>query len=267
MSKQFLRQSFLGSDSISTFANLKAATIGLGGGGSHISQQLAHVGVGTIVPADPDIVEDTNLNRLVGATWQDVEDETPKVDVAERVIMGVNPNARVIKIASKWQENSEKLRECHVMFGCVDSYRERDEIERFSRRFLIPYIDIGMDVNAIDHDFAIGGQVVLSSPGCLCLRCMGIITDQRLAEEADRYGDAGSRPQVVWSNGVLASIALGLFVQLVTPWPSKPIATAYLEYDGNAHTVGPSNRLRIIAGKTCPHYSADEVGDPFLAQV
>ena len=36
------------------------------------------------------------------------------------------------------------------------------------------------------------------------MRCMAIVTEEYLKEEAGRYGDAGPRPQVVWPNGVLA---------------------------------------------------------------
>ena len=72
--------------------------IGLGGGGSHIVQQLAHLGVQNFVLYDDDRVdaEGTNLNRLVGATLKDSEAETLKVDVAERLIRGLNPNANCI---------------------------------------------------------------------------------------------------------------------------------------------------------------------------
>ena len=82
------------------------------------------------------------------------------------------------------------------IFGCVDSYRERDELERFTRRFLIPYIDIGMDVHGAEGKFSISGQAVLSSPGGACLWCLGILTQERITREAGTYGKAGSRPQV-----------------------------------------------------------------------
>jgi len=54
----------------------------LGGGGSHIVQQLAHLGVGNFVLVDPDHVEETNLNRLVGATNKDAAKATPKTTVS-----------------------------------------------------------------------------------------------------------------------------------------------------------------------------------------
>jgi hypothetical protein len=80
------------------------------------------------------------------------------------------------------------------------------------RRYLMHYIDIGMDVHG-EKPPVIGGQIVLS-PGRLCMRRMGLLTEAKLAEEAARYGKEGSRPQVVWPNGVLASIAVGLGVEL-----------------------------------------------------
>ena len=40
------RQSFLGANSETVLGRSKAALVGLGGGGSHIAQQLAHIGLG-----------------------------------------------------------------------------------------------------------------------------------------------------------------------------------------------------------------------------
>lgn len=69
------RQSFLGEGSAETLNECFAATVGLGGGGSHVNQQLTHLGVGNLAIFDPDKVEETNLNRLVGATEEDVAQE------------------------------------------------------------------------------------------------------------------------------------------------------------------------------------------------
>ncbi|HQT90390.1 MAG TPA: ThiF family adenylyltransferase, partial [Acidiphilium sp.] len=111
---------------------------GLGGGGSHIVQQLSYIGIGTLVPVDPDHVEDSNLNRLVGATDADVAAGTPKTVVAERVIKATNPKAQVTPVIGHWQEAHLELRRCTCLFGCVDSWTKREQLERFARRFLIP---------------------------------------------------------------------------------------------------------------------------------
>jgi molybdopterin-synthase adenylyltransferase len=161
MTERYARQSFLGSDSEHLFETATVGCVGLGGGGSHINQQLAHAGVHGYVLADKDIVEESNLNRLIGATYEDVRLRTPKVLVAHRVIKGLVPEARVLAIQTDWQmpEAALALRKCSVIFGCVDSLRARAELEQFCRRFLIPYIDIGMDVHKQGAEYAVHGQV------------------------------------------------------------------------------------------------------------
>lgn len=259
------RQSFLGADSDIALGRSKAALVGLGGGGSHIAQQLAHVGVGSLLPIDPDFAEETNLNRLVGATMEDVRLGTAKVDIAERVIKAVNPAAKVIKRQANWAEVTAELRDVDVIFACVDSIGCRCELEAFARRFLIPLIDIGMDVHELSEGFSISGQVMLSMPGKACMRCMGLVTDETLAKEAARYGAAGGKPQVVWPNGTLASIAVGLFIKLVTPWETHKVTPLLLEYDGDLQTVVPSNKLAYLPAY-CKHFdSLNDLGDPFWA--
>jgi hypothetical protein len=95
-------------------------------------------------------------------------------------------------------------------------------------------------------------------------RCMGIIDDRGLELEAQMYGAAGGRPQVVWPNGVLASLAVGLFAQLVTPWSKTEDLPILLEYDGNAQTVLPSSKLFYLKGRECTHFAGlASLGDPF----
>lgn len=260
MDKRLDRQQFLGKDSDRILSLSRVAVVGLGGGGSHIVQQLAHLGVGRFVVYDADHVEDSNLNRLVGAAEKDVEFRALKTDVAERLIKQVNSRASVTKMPVRWQEAHEPLRTCNVVFGCVDRFDERRQLEAYCRRFLVPYIDVGMDVYELEDRFAIAGQVILSMPGEPCMECMGYFRDD---EDAPRYGAAGSKPQVIWPNGVLASLAVGVFVQLMTPWHPRHQRVVYLEYDGNSNQVRPSVAVDY-APETCPHFPPDAIGDAFL---
>lgn len=257
------RQAFLGEKCEQVFARLKVGIIGLGGGGSHVAQQLAHLGILNFVLVDPQGMEDTNLNRLVGATERDVLKGTPKVDIAERVIFSIRPKATIIKRKKKWQEAADDLKICDVIIAGLDSVRAKDELDGFARRFLIPYIDMGMDVHRGEvGGYFIGGQVVLSCPGTPCLRCFGVVTQAKVEEESRQYGEAGPNPQVVWPNGVLASTAVGLLIQLVSPWHPHPIESAYFEYDGNRNTLMPSAMLKALQGRPCPHHSVHDTGDP-----
>jgi hypothetical protein len=96
------------------------------------------------------------------------------------------------------------------------------------------------------------------------MRCCGFITDERLKEEARRYGAAGSHPQVVWSNGVLASTAMGLLTQIITPWYPNPPSFVFLDYDGNKGTVTRNARMQLLKDHICPHHPLDEAGDPLF---
>jgi hypothetical protein len=260
------RQSFLGINSDQVLRDAVIGLAGLGGGGSHVVQQLAHVGVGNFVVLDDDSIDDTNLNRLIGGRHGDLPNEsrpgTDKVEIARRLIVGINPAAKVFARSALWQVEADRLKGCDLIVGGLDSVRAKSELEGFSRRFLIPYLDMGMDVHALDDGYLIAGQVALSMPGCPCLRCMGIVRQEALDEEGRNYGAAGGKPQVVWPNGVLASTAVGLAVQILSPWLPNPISSTYLEYDGNSHTIKESTRFARIKNLPCPHYPGNETGDP-----
>ncbi len=259
------RQSFLGSNSDAVLDAATVGIVGLGGGGSHVTQQTAHMGIGGYVNADPDVIEDTNTNRLIGGTLADVAVSLPKVRIAERLIRGLHPNARIISVQDDWHIAVDDLKRCDVIVGAVDGFNEREQLERFARRHLIPYIDIGMDVHDLGNkEFLVSGQVILSMPGAPCLRCCGFITNERLEQEAKLYGAAGSRPQVVWSNGVLASTAVGLLTQVLTPWCPSPPAFVFLDYDGNKGTMTRNARMELLKNHVCPHHPPNETGDPLF---
>lgn len=84
----------------SQLATIRVAIAGLGKTGSHIAQQLAYVGIPDFVLIDPDAVDLTNLNRLVGAVPADLSMvrpardgafDTPKVYVLRRLIKQIAP--------------------------------------------------------------------------------------------------------------------------------------------------------------------------------
>jgi hypothetical protein len=133
---------------------------------------------------------------------------------------------------------------------------------------MLPYIDIGMDVTEVGgRMFAIAGQMIMTRPGGPCMRCLGFLTDERLNAEENHYGDAGVNPQVVWTNGTLASLAIGAFVKLVTPWFEAGDTYTWLELDGNAQTVIASRQPNFMSMlQACPHRGGkDGLGDPFFS--
>ncbi len=265
MSDRFSRQSFLGDRSEQTFQSIRAGIAGLGGGGSHIAQQLAHVGIGHFALFDPDVTDFPNLNRTVGVTFADAVSKTPKVVVAERLIRGINPYVEVWPIQCHWQKELESLRTCDVVFGCLDGFSNRAQLEETCRRAMIPLIDIGMDIHK-GNPFSISGQVVVSMPGHACFRCMNFIRQDALDEEGRNYGEAGGKPQVVWSNGALASTAVGMFVQMFTPWCEISRNSAFMGYDGDKFTIEQDSRQVIARTLECSHFGQiADLGDPLYS--
>jgi len=258
---RFDRQSFLGPDSDMIFASLRVGIVGLGGGGSHMAQQLAHLGIKNFVLCDYDIISETNLNRTVSATQADVRRKKLKTAIVERTIRALHDNPDVVTI-ERWETGEEQLMRCDIVVGCVDTFGGRRDLEAFCRRHLIPYVDVGMDVQQLgEQDYEIIGQLILSMPGKACMHCMNFLTDEVLAEEARRYGAAGGRPQVVWSNGVLCSAAVGIIADLATGWSRIGRDSICLNFRGSNLSLSDDPRLRYLLGP-CPHYPLSEAGDP-----
>jgi len=266
-SKVYDRQSFLGERSQFLFENVRIGVVGLGGGGSHIVQQLAHIGIINTTVFDDDKTEDTNLNRLIGGWFSDIKKATLKTLVAKRMMKKILPNAKIECINDKWQNQPHLLQKCDIVIGCVDSYAQRQELEAECRRYLIPYIDIGMDVTTADKNAPyISGQVVLSMPGLPCMFCLGFLTEKKLGLEAGKYGATGGRPQVVWPNGVLASSAIGIMIDLITGWSGLIDRVVYLSYDGNLETIADHMRLKYASDK-CIHFVPENTGPPKFKKI
>jgi molybdopterin/thiamine biosynthesis adenylyltransferase len=262
MNTCYQRQSFLGAGSQAIIERTMIGIVGLGGGGSHIVQQTAHIGFQHYALYDPQTAEDTNLNRLIGGKLRDIGRD--KLKIARRLIKGLQPDAEVLCKRARWQIDPYALMACDIVFGCADSFQDRDELETFCRRHLILYIDIGMDIHQVDGEPPrMAGQVIVSAPGCACMKCLGFITPEKLAREAQRYGAAGPRPQVVWPNGVLASSAVGLAVDALTDWSRKAHGPVYLSYDGNKNLLTEHPRLQY-SPKECQHYLLACAGNPVV---
>lgn len=107
------------------------------------------------------------------------------------------------------------------------------------------------------------GQVVLSMPGFPCLKCLGFLSER----ESPFYGDAGFRPQVVWANGVLASLAVGISIDLINGWTKTSPQVIYLSYESNKGTVKPHPRVEFTKFLECEHYPLNQAGDPSFRKV
>lgn len=254
------RQSFLGDAFLEGLETDVISVIGLGGGGSVVINELAHIGFKNYFICDPDHFEESNLNRLLGARHQDIEDKTAKIDIGKRVIHQIIPDAKIYSYKDIWQNciDVDQFKNSKLIFSCLDNFANRVQIESFARINKIPLIDIGLRIKSDSkQDYQMMGQVVLSHPSGPCFKCYNFITNKDLEIEALNYGDAGIRPQVIWPNSILASTAVGVGVDLLSGWRKQSLTAFYKHFDGNTLTL--SENLKIVSnqfndGFICTHY-------------
>jgi hypothetical protein len=217
----------------------RVAVVGLGGGGSHVVQQLAHLGIGEIIVIDADRVEATNRHRLIGLTRLDVWLKRRKVDVMSRLVQRIGNGSRCSRIAQKVPEPVavEAIKRAHIIVGCLDNLHARLDLQELSWRFLIPYVDIGVSIRPVedssdsDPRVSIGGNVITLIPGGFCLWCCGFLSDEKLALERNGpnrsyFQNRTGEPQVVSFNGVVASQAANEILQLLTGFAGTTIRFA-----------------------------------------
>jgi molybdopterin/thiamine biosynthesis adenylyltransferase len=210
-----------GRSGMDALATGRVGLVGVSGGGSHVGQQLIHAGIGTLVAVDGQLVEETNLRRLVGARRRDV-DVTSKVDIPRRLARDVRPTVRVVQIAEDFpsERSLAQLRNVDVLIGCVDGWDVRDDLNSFALEHRIPYVDIGAVITPPTAGLGVrvSGQIAIVVPRGPCMRCMGLVTDARVAEARKRrqgYLVDGPEPQVVSINGTLASEAVTATMMLL----------------------------------------------------
>lgn len=229
-------------------ARTAVAIVGLGGLGSHVAQQLAHLGISRYLLLDGDTVSVSNLNRLVGANEHDVG--TRKVDAAEKMITAIQASAGVVQVAGPFDVESppEGLDGADILFGCIDSDPTRLGLVRYASTHARPYIDLATDV-ASGGEF--GGRIVFAKDGERCLSCLGELEqhelaraqmsdEQRAADDEiygiDREALGATGPSVVSINGAVASLAVTEFLVWLTGIREPK---GYLSYRGDLATVRP----------------------------
>ena len=114
--------------------------------GSAIAQQLAYLGVRNLVLVDGDVVEATNLNRLIGVGESDVGAfKTAAISDHLRRISS-RLNAITVPQDVRSPEALNALKGCDVLVGAVDNDGVRAVLAEFAAAYLMPYFDAASDV-------------------------------------------------------------------------------------------------------------------------
>lgn len=245
---RYARQiAFFGAEGQEKLARVRAVIVGNGGTGSHVIQQLAFLGVRDLSLVEHDVVDLTNLNRLIGAIPADADEAARKIDVAERMVHATNPAAIVRKVPGGLFsiKGFEAVRSADVVFGCVDKELPRFVLNEICQAHEIPFFDVATEIDP-DTPLNFGGRIVCAvAAGDGCLVCLNALDQEELRreqqsdaqreEERTIYGVQvsalkGSGPSVVSLNGLLASAAV---TEFMVHWTGVRPARRMLVYKGS----------------------------------
>jgi molybdopterin/thiamine biosynthesis adenylyltransferase/proteasome lid subunit RPN8/RPN11 len=248
----------------SILKSLRVGIVGLGGTGSVVLQELAHLGVTDFLLIDPDVVEESNLNRLIGATTSDVG--LPKVEVAKKWVQHLNPKVRVdarqesvLKVQSV-----RKLADTDFVFCCTDSHGSRAILNQFAYQYLVPMIDMGVVIavceNTVTH---VAARTQMLAPGLACLVCASLLDPEEIRRDlltdferqADPYilGNAEPAPAVVSLNTTISSMAVTMFLNACTGIPGS---ARFLNYNAMTGVSRPAMCAQHPSCIVCSSYGA-----------
>lgn len=202
LDEQFLARSILalGVDTLRRIVDRQSvAIVGVGGLGSLVAENLVHMGFRDLHLIDPDCLELTNLNRVVGAYHDDAVARRPKVDVVRGHLTRINPNARVTAHQRDVHDADleEVLAGVHWIVVATDSHASRARAQELALRYAVPLVSAGVNITVDDGTITdMSGEVIVSRWGDrLCLGCLGRLDPLRVAVE--RAPDAETSRQLV----------------------------------------------------------------------
>ena len=252
----------LGKEGHTLIRNLRIGVVGIGGLGSHVVQQLAHLGVGHLIAVDPDQVSVTNLSRLVGASQRDVWLRRRKTRLAHRMTRQLGRKSRVTEVCAPVETRAAatQLLTCNLIFGCTDNQLSRTVLNTMAFQYYLPVIDIGVELQTA----AMGGRVSWLSPGGACLWCMGVLDPDtvrveqlppalRKDEVARGYiqGIDEPAPAIVSINGVVASLGVTEMLARLTGFAGTGSRSSLLLYRLTDGTVRRTSPPPIPSCPTC----------------
>jgi len=232
---------------------LRGLVIGAGRTGSLAVQQLALLGLGSLVLVDPDRLELENLDSMSGVSLEDVG--RLKVEAVAENACRIRPDLGITCLARSavHQDVWEAARTADLIVSCVDRDAGRLAAARIARGLLRPHLDIGTGIThraTGERQLAGDARLLLPGEGCVC--CVGGLANRPQAElELKAPPDAmrPGKPQT-W-----ADERLGSLITLNSLTVSTGIQL-WLDLLGGSLASSLWHRIRWIEGKGLESNSA-----------
>lgn len=187
----------LGLDVMRTIvSNQTIAIVGVGGLGSVIAENLIHMGFQSIQLIDPDIVEVTNLNRIVGAYYTDALESRLKVSVVKEHLRKINPEAVVEALPVGIEDESvlPLLMRSDWIIVATDNHYSRYQAQKIALQLGVPLVSAGVNITVEESRISDwSGEVIIARSGDgFCLNCLGRINPTQVAAYEHRADTIGA---------------------------------------------------------------------------
>jgi molybdopterin/thiamine biosynthesis adenylyltransferase len=118
----------------------KVCVIGCGGLGGYVIEMLARLGIGYITAIDGDVFEETNLNRQILSTMDNLGQN--KALAAKLRVNEINPDVIVNSVNSHISEENyvDILKGHDVIVDAVDDIKTRFSLQHFAKELNIPLV-------------------------------------------------------------------------------------------------------------------------------
>jgi molybdopterin/thiamine biosynthesis adenylyltransferase/proteasome lid subunit RPN8/RPN11 len=234
-------QSAFGADAVERLREASVAVIGAGGTGSAAIEVLARAGIGKLIVVDPDVVEESNIERLHGGFHGDADARMSKVEIAKRHIHAIDSSCEVVGLVGALPQSEviDHVVTADLILGCTDQQHSRLALSDVSLRYLVRGLDCGVALEGAAG--SVTGQIIQlirflpSDPCALCRRLTSpirlsqeLMTDEerRLRrEQAQLAAERGDRRNAYWQEmpqlntvGYLTTVAGALIAGYAIGW-------------------------------------------------
>lgn len=227
-----------GSGTAAILSRLTVAVIGCSGTGSPVIEQIARLGVRRLILADPDRVEEKNLNRILNTTMDDARSGEFKVEVLARAIRQMGLGTEVVTFARNLfdPEVVRAVAEADIVIGCVDSVDGRFLLNKLATFYVLPYFDVGVKLEADGRGGVeqICGTVHYLQPGRSSLLSRGMFSMEQVRAAGLRRTDPSAyreqlrskyivgaqedRPAVISVNMLFAALTVNELLARLHPY-------------------------------------------------
>ncbi len=221
-------QLLLGNENYKQLSKKHVLIVGLGGVGSFAAEFLTRAGIGKLTIVDPDIIQDTNINRQLQATHSNIGKKKAFV-LAER-LLDINPelHLKALDYFLHEQEIDEILKMAHYDYVV-------DAIDTFTPKILLIQKTLENNLKLVSS-LGTGGRL---DP-----------TQIQIADISQSYGDKLGRQlrKKLHKLGIYQG-----FKVVFSPEPRRPEALLYVDERNKKTTLGTISYIPAVFGAYCAY--------------